>query len=173
MKARNGAGIKADKAWRAARKPVYNKSSVEHVGNRNVKRVSAFRKYSSTKAFLKDYAKKIREDYPQSAKQKDIRKEDKGRLSAVREAEGQRLALFRGALQGTPRQMGDRPQLLFKARHESGEDCAADIRLKVEDEAALAVQEGAEAAGAVAGAGRQKSDRLASWSSASASICAT
>ena len=55
----------------AARKPVYNKSSVEHVGNRNVKRVSAFRKYSSTKAFLKDYAKKIREDYPQSAKQKD------------------------------------------------------------------------------------------------------
>ena len=71
VKARNGAGIKADKAWRAARKPVYNKSSVEHVGNRNVKRVSAFRKYSSTKAFLKDYAKKIREDYPQSAKQKD------------------------------------------------------------------------------------------------------
>ena len=36
-----------------------------------MKRVSAFRKYSSTKAFLKDYAKKIREDYPQSAKQRD------------------------------------------------------------------------------------------------------
>ena len=71
VKAHNGAGIKADKAWRAARKPVYNKSSVEHVGSRNVKRVSAFRKYSSTKAFLKDYAKKIREDYPQSAKHKD------------------------------------------------------------------------------------------------------
>ena len=40
VKARNGAGIKADKAWRAARKPVYNKSSVEHVGNRNVKRAT-------------------------------------------------------------------------------------------------------------------------------------
>ena len=71
VKAHNGAGIKADKAWRAARKPVYNKSSVEHVGSRNVKRVSAFRKYSSTKAFLRDYAQKIREDYPQSAKHKE------------------------------------------------------------------------------------------------------
>ncbi len=71
VKAHNGAGIKADKAWGAACKPVYNKSSVEHVGSRNVKRVSAFRKYSSTKAFLKDYAKKIREDYPQAAKHKE------------------------------------------------------------------------------------------------------
>ncbi len=71
VKAHNGAGIKADKAWRAARKPVYNKSSAEHVGGRTVNRVSAFRKYPSTKAFLRDYAKKIREDYPHSAKQKD------------------------------------------------------------------------------------------------------
>ena len=71
VKARNGAGIKADKAWRAARKPVYNKSSVEHVGNRNVTRVSACRKYSSTKAFPNDHAKKLREDYPQSAQQTD------------------------------------------------------------------------------------------------------
>lgn len=71
VKAHNGAGIKADKTWRDARKPVYNKSSVEHVGSRTVNRVSAFRKYSSTKAFLKDYAKKIKEDYPHSAKHKD------------------------------------------------------------------------------------------------------
>lgn len=71
VKARNGAGIKADKEWKAARKPVYNKSSAEHVGNKTVQRVSAFRKYSSTQAFLKDYSKKIREDYPNSAKHKD------------------------------------------------------------------------------------------------------
>ena len=68
VKARNGAGIKADKAWRAARKPVYNKSSVEHVGSRNVKRVSAFRKYSSTKAFLKDYTENMNPQFDYESK---------------------------------------------------------------------------------------------------------
>ncbi len=66
--ASNGAGIKADKAWIAAKKPVYNKSSAEHVKGRTVRRVSAFRKYRDTKAFLADYIKKIGSDYPGSAK---------------------------------------------------------------------------------------------------------
>lgn len=70
VKARNGAGMKADKEWKAAGKPCINRSSAEHINGKNVSVVSSFRKYKSTKAFIKDYSRKIREDYPHSAKQK-------------------------------------------------------------------------------------------------------
>lgn len=70
-KARNGAGIKADKAWIRASKPYYKRTSNEHVGGRVVKRTSNFRKYKSLHSFLTDYAAKIRRDYPASSKNSD------------------------------------------------------------------------------------------------------
>jgi Muramidase (flagellum-specific) len=70
-RANNGAGIKADKKWIAAGRPTYKRTSKEHVNGKVVKRTSHFRAYRSTQAFLVDYAAKIKQDYPLSAKHTD------------------------------------------------------------------------------------------------------
>ncbi|MDO5116841.1 MAG: glucosaminidase domain-containing protein [Synergistaceae bacterium] len=65
---RNGAGIKANKAWKTTGRPCIDIRSEEHINGKRVMVVSSFRKYRSVKAFLKDYSRKIRDDYPLSAK---------------------------------------------------------------------------------------------------------
>lgn len=70
-KARNGAGIKADKKWLAAGRPHVKKQSKEVVGGKTVYRTSHFRAYKSLDEFLKDYEAKIKRDYPLSSKHSD------------------------------------------------------------------------------------------------------
>lgn len=64
----NGAGIKTNAAWRMLGMPSVRYLSAEDVNGRDVKKVSSFRKYPTIKSFLKDYARKIREDYPVACK---------------------------------------------------------------------------------------------------------
>lgn len=59
----NGAGIKADAKWRKT-KPYVEFVSPESKNGFYFKKSSYFRKYESPKDFLKDYAKKIKNDYP-------------------------------------------------------------------------------------------------------------
>lgn len=72
MKANNGAGIKADKAWRAQGRPSVARKSKEEVKGRMVRRVSYFRAYKSLPEFLADYRLKIAQNYPLSVKHADI-----------------------------------------------------------------------------------------------------
>ena len=62
--ARNGAGLKADKAWLADGKPTVSKNSQESSGGSYYSVNSTFRKYRTTNHFLADYSLKIRKDYP-------------------------------------------------------------------------------------------------------------
>ena len=63
LNAYNGAGIKADAKWRA-NKPYVEFVSPESKDGVYFKKSSFFRKYPSPEAFLKDYAVKIKTDYP-------------------------------------------------------------------------------------------------------------
>lgn len=65
---KNGAGIKANSAWKALGMPYIDMESEERLGGRNVPVRSSFRKYRSLEKFLGDYSRKIREDYPVSAR---------------------------------------------------------------------------------------------------------
>ena len=65
---KNGAGIKANDAWKALGMPYIDIKSEERLGGRSVLVSSSFRKYRSLKKFLGDYSRKIREDYPLSAR---------------------------------------------------------------------------------------------------------
>jgi hypothetical protein len=67
-KAMNGAGIKADKKWRASGRPHILKKSPESVGGKIVYRKSYFRAYKSLDEFLGDYGAKITRDYPLAVK---------------------------------------------------------------------------------------------------------
>lgn len=69
--ARNGAGIKATKAWLDTGRPVVVVNSPESLGSQYRMRESVFRKYADLSAFLDDYAEKIRVDYPHAASQAD------------------------------------------------------------------------------------------------------
>ncbi|MDR1579292.1 MAG: glucosaminidase domain-containing protein [Synergistaceae bacterium] len=66
--AMNGAGIKADKKWRAAGRPHILKKSPESVGGKIIYRESYFRVYKSLDEFLGDYGTKITRDYPLAVK---------------------------------------------------------------------------------------------------------
>ena len=59
----NGAGLKAPPSWRAS-KPYVEFVSPESKDGVYYKKSSFFRKYESPQAFLKDYAIKIKTDYP-------------------------------------------------------------------------------------------------------------
>ena len=59
----NGAGLKAPPSWRA-NKPYVEFVSPESKDGVYFKKSSFFRKYESPQAFLKDYAVKIKQDYP-------------------------------------------------------------------------------------------------------------
>lgn len=59
----NGAGLKAPPSWRKT-KPYVEFVSPESKGGVYFKKSSYFRKYESPKAFLEDYALKIKNDYP-------------------------------------------------------------------------------------------------------------
>ena len=59
----NGAGLKAPLSWRAS-KPYVEFVSPESKDGVYYKKSSFFRKYESPQAFLKDYAVKIKQDYP-------------------------------------------------------------------------------------------------------------
>lgn len=59
----NGAGLKAPPSWRAS-KPYVEFVSPESKDGVYYKKSSYFRKYESPQAFLKDYAVKIKQDYP-------------------------------------------------------------------------------------------------------------
>ena len=59
----NGAGLKAPPSWRAS-KPYVEFVSPESRDGVYFKKSSYFRKYESPQAFLKDYAVKIKRDYP-------------------------------------------------------------------------------------------------------------
>ena len=67
-KAMNGAGIKADKKWRASGRPHILKKSPESVGGKIIYRESYFRAYKSLDEFLGDYGMKITRDYPLAVK---------------------------------------------------------------------------------------------------------
>jgi hypothetical protein len=67
-KAMNGAGIKADKKWRASGRPHILKKSPESVGGKIIYRESYFRAYKSLDEFLGDYGTKITRDYPLAVK---------------------------------------------------------------------------------------------------------
>jgi flagellum-specific peptidoglycan hydrolase FlgJ len=67
-KAMNGAGIKADKNWRASGRPHILKKSPESVGGKIIYRESYFRAYKSLDEFLDDYGTKITRDYPLAVK---------------------------------------------------------------------------------------------------------
>ena len=71
VKARNGAGIKADRTWIKKGLPAMSKSSPEEVRGKLVSRVSYFRLYNSTHEFLADYQVKISANYPRSVKNSD------------------------------------------------------------------------------------------------------
>jgi len=64
----NGAGIKANSAWKMLGMPYIDTESEERVGGKSMMVASSFRKYGSLKKFLGDYSRKIRDDYPLSAK---------------------------------------------------------------------------------------------------------
>lgn len=59
----NGAGLKAPPSWRAS-KPYVEFVSPESKDGVYYKKSSYFRKYESPQVFLKDYAVKIKQDYP-------------------------------------------------------------------------------------------------------------
>jgi hypothetical protein len=67
----NGAGLKVSKEWLSANKPYITKSSVESSKGVYGQETSKFRKYGSPEEFLRDYEKKIREDYPRCARNRD------------------------------------------------------------------------------------------------------
>jgi hypothetical protein len=67
----NGAGIKVSSDWLKAGKPYITKSSVESRNGVYGKETSKFRKYNSPGEFLRDYTKKIRQDYPRCARNHD------------------------------------------------------------------------------------------------------
>lgn len=67
----NGAGIKVSSEWLNAGKPFITKDSVESANGVYGKETSRFRKYRSPGEFLKDYEKKIRQDYPRCARNHD------------------------------------------------------------------------------------------------------
>ena len=69
--ANNGAGIKADKVWRAQGRPSVSRSSREEVKGQQIRRVSYFRSYDSLPEFLADYRVKIAQNYPVSVKHSD------------------------------------------------------------------------------------------------------
>lgn len=60
----NGAGLKASSEWLNSGKPYITKNSVESRNGIYSKETSKFRKYRSPEEFLRDYARKIRCDYP-------------------------------------------------------------------------------------------------------------
>lgn len=67
----NGAGLKVSAEWLKAGKPYITKNSTESRNGIYGQEVSRFRKYSSVNEFLKDYEKKIRQDYPRCARNRD------------------------------------------------------------------------------------------------------
>lgn len=67
----NGAGIKVSSEWLNAGKPYITKNSVESRNGVYGNEASKFRKYRSPSEFLKDYEKKIRQDYPRCARNHD------------------------------------------------------------------------------------------------------
>ncbi|MCK9437575.1 MAG: glucosaminidase domain-containing protein, partial [Synergistaceae bacterium] len=67
----NGAGLKVSSEWLKAGKPYITKSSVESRNGVYGKETSKFRKYNSPGEFLRDYTKKIRQDYPRCARNHD------------------------------------------------------------------------------------------------------
>ena len=71
QKSFNGAGIKADKAWRQAGRPVIKHVSPESIKGKTVYKTSYFRAYSSLPDFLYDYSVKIYRDYPLAAMNHD------------------------------------------------------------------------------------------------------
>ena len=71
QKSFNGAGIKADKEWREAKRPMIKHVSPESVKGKTVHKASYFRAYKSLPDFLSDYSAKIYRDYPLAAKNHD------------------------------------------------------------------------------------------------------
>lgn len=65
---RNGAGIKANRAWVALGMPCIEVYSGEEIGGKSVAVRSSFRKYKTIDKFLRDYSRKVRDDYPLSAR---------------------------------------------------------------------------------------------------------
>lgn len=67
----NGAGLKVSKDWLNAGKPYITKGSHESRNGVYGQETSMFRKYNTPGDFLRDYEKKIREDYPRCARNRD------------------------------------------------------------------------------------------------------
>ena len=67
----NGAGLKADKAWRNSGRPYLSKHSQESSNGRYHTKHSYFRRYESPSEFIGDYVAKIRKDYPLCVKNCD------------------------------------------------------------------------------------------------------
>ena len=67
----NGAGLKVSSEWLNAGKPYITKNSVESRNGVYANETSKFRKYKSPEEFLRDYTKKIRQDYPRCARNRD------------------------------------------------------------------------------------------------------
>ena len=67
----NGAGLKVSKEWLSAGKADISNCSIESNSEVYGQETSKFRKYKSPGEFLRDYEKKIREDYPRSARNRD------------------------------------------------------------------------------------------------------
>ena len=67
----NGAGLKVSSEWLNSGKPYISKYSIESRNGVYGKENSKFRKYISPGEFLKDYEKKIWQDYPRCARNHD------------------------------------------------------------------------------------------------------
>ncbi|MDO4988222.1 MAG: glucosaminidase domain-containing protein [Synergistes sp.] len=65
---KNGAGIKATKAWKVIGLPYIDTITEEDINGEVVPQKASFRKYSGMDQFLRDYSRKIRDSYPVSAK---------------------------------------------------------------------------------------------------------
>lgn len=68
LEGNNGAGIKTNKRWLLLGMPSIETTSPEDEGGKMVMRRASFRKYRTLDAFLMDYSRKIRDDYPLSCR---------------------------------------------------------------------------------------------------------
>lgn len=64
----NGAGIKTSRAWRLLGMPSIETRSFEDEGGEMRLRQASFRKYRTFDGFMRDYSRKIRDDYPLSCR---------------------------------------------------------------------------------------------------------